>query len=83
MKCGELEGSDLGDSETEVGSSGDMPGGEIEGAELEESGTEAGSYGERSGGNGDSKVEVYPLGEKLFVSEFRTKVGNYIGISDG
>ena len=35
------------------------------------------------GGNGYGKLEGYPLREKLFVSKCRTKVSNYVGISDG
>ena len=36
-----------------------------------------------SGGNGDEKLDGYPLVENLFGSECRTKVGTYVGISDG
>ena len=36
-----------------------------------------------SGGNGYDKLEVYPLGENLFGSEYRVKVDTSVGISDG
>ena len=46
------------------------------------SGTEALSSGDMSSENGDGKLEGYPLGENLFGSECRTKVGTSVGISD-
>ena len=36
-----------------------------------------------SGGNVDGKSNGYPLGEKLFGSEFRTEIGFSVGGSDG
>ena len=36
-----------------------------------------------SGGNGDDKIDGSPLGEKLFGSEYRTKVGVSIHRSYG
>ena len=50
------------------GSYGEISGGELEGAELEESGTKLLYSGDMSGGYGDGKIEVSPMGEKLFGS---------------
>ena len=77
-------GDSLGaESGSEGSSSGDISGGELEGAALGEYGTDVLSSGDMSCGNGDDNIEVSTLGDKLFGSEFRTKICTSVVISDG
>ena len=79
IMVGGFEVSELGWSGTELGSSGEMSGVELEGEVLGDYGIEVGYFGEMSGGNGGGKLEGYQLGEKLFSSEYITKVCNSVG----